>query len=134
MYSLIIVVVIPLGLYLCLNIRILHYVYKSPRRIAPQTVSLPNETHRESSSPHGMRLLIHSMCMFLLYILGWIPYFVTMIFVSSNFDRLSLTEYFINWILFTHYGILFSLLVYIKKLKDFIMNKFVSHCRFCCVS
>lgn len=135
MYSLIIIIIIPLILYLLLNIRLLHHTYALSQRISPQTITSQIETHQNNNNePHIiMRLVRHSMCMFFLYLFGWTPYLLTMIVTSSCSQRLNLTQYFITWIILTKYGLILILFIYNKKLRDFLRDKFVSHCRFCCI-
>jgi hypothetical protein len=85
-YTLVIIIVIPVSICLVMNIIIFKYVQSSTRRIQPETLAL-STNHRNNQQPtlsrRDVHLLRHMIIMFLVFIVGWGPIYITSVIMTQ---------------------------------------------------
>jgi len=81
-YTLMITIVIPISVCLAMNIIIFKYVQSSTRRVQPVSRAIPTN-HSNNQQPklnrRDVHLLRHMIIMFLVFILGWCPIYITLV-------------------------------------------------------
>ncbi len=114
-----------------MNIRLFIYAYKSFHRVSPQTLSsqiTTRELQRQNSSHHGVRLLIHTICMFVIFVIGWSPFYFGMIFLPANSAGKHSRVILITWALTSLYVVIICLFIYNIKLREYLKNKIFPCC------
>jgi hypothetical protein len=85
-YTLVIIIVIPISICLVMNIIIFKYVQSSTRRIQPETLAI-STNHRNNQQPtlsrRDVHLLRHMVIMFLVFIIGWGPIYITSVIMTQ---------------------------------------------------
>ncbi len=86
-YTLVLVIVVPVSVYVVINIIIFKYVQSSTRRTQPTTTNMINEQKTTKLSRRDAHLLRHMIVMFFVFIIGWGPIYIISVLptqVSGN--------------------------------------------------
>jgi len=113
------------------NIRIFIYAYKLFHSVSPQTISSQITTRglqRQNSIHHGVRLLVHTICMFVIFVIGWGPFHFAMIFLRGNSVGKRTSAILITWGLTNLYVVIICLFIYNTKLREYLKNKLFPCC------
>jgi hypothetical protein len=79
-YTLVVVIIVPVSICTALNITIFKYVQLSSRRTQPISQTTNTHSNNDQQSKFSRRdlvLLRHMIIMFLVFILGWGPIYIT---------------------------------------------------------
>jgi len=85
-YILVITIIIPVLLCAILNLTIFNYVTSSTKRIHPQSQASTGHTNESQGkfNQRDIHLLRHMIIMFLVFVIGWSPIFITSVVMSTN--------------------------------------------------
>ncbi len=81
-YALAIIIVVPVSVIVVINIIIFKYVQSSSRRIQPvsrTTITNHNHGQKPKINRRDIHLLRHMIIMFFVFIVGWVPIYITSI-------------------------------------------------------
>ncbi len=81
-YALAIIIVVPASVCVVINIIIFKYVQSSSRRIQPvsrTTITNHNHGQKPKINRRDIHLLRHMIIMFFVFIVGWVPIYITSI-------------------------------------------------------
>ncbi|UJR37556.1 hypothetical protein I4U23_030257 [Adineta vaga] len=79
-YVLMIIIIIPVLLYIIINVIIFKYVQSSTRRIQPRTETMVvdnNSVQQLKLNRRDIHLLRHMIIMFFVFVIGWCPIYIT---------------------------------------------------------
>jgi ABC-type protease/lipase transport system fused ATPase/permease subunit len=122
-------IIVPAFICAIINSRIYLYVLSSSRRVQPSSIStVTTNGGHQTISHRDIRLLLHMMYTFAIFIIGWAPFYICIIFVYSLNINLYVYGVLAIWAEASVITSLLTLFIYNKELREFLRRRLFSCC------